>query len=86
MFQRKSWKHIKEYGLDTVTYIEDPSTCSTMVSIVSDHGKFNFNHGSRKARMNMNNYYDEYMHTCSKDATEFLLDSVDDKIKKQLPY
>ena len=83
VFQRKIWKHLKEHGLDTPTYIEDPSAYGQLVSVVSDHGKFTYEDGKAKAKFNLK-YFDEYMHSCSKDAIEVLLDSVDDKIHKQL--
>ena len=83
MFQRKVWKHLKENGLDTPTYIEDPSAYGHLVSVVSDHGKFTYEDGKAKAKFNLK-YFDEYMHSCSKDGIEVLLDSVDDKIHKQL--
>ena len=50
---------------------------------MSNHGKFTYEDGKAKARFNLK-YFDEYMHASSKDGIEFLLDSVDDKIKKQL--
>ena len=84
VFQRKIWKHLKEHGLDTPTYIEDPSAYGQLVSVVSDHGKFTYEDGKAKAKFNLK-YFDEYMHSCSNDdAIEVLLDSVDDKIHKQL--
>jgi hypothetical protein len=84
VFQRKFLKHAEEHGLDTVTYIEDPANPNELVSIVTDHGKFDPKKGTDRAKEIMEQHYDSYDKSNSKDLVELLLNSVDETLQKEL--
>ena len=84
VFQQKIWKHMKEFGLDTIAYMVDPADSTNVVTVVSDHGRFTYKEGSDKARELQKNHYDEYDRANSDDAVKFLLNSIDEDLQKQL--
>ena len=40
-FQRSVLEHLEEHGLDTITYLKDPGDSSKVISVITDHGRFN---------------------------------------------
>ena len=37
VFQSKIWKHLVEHGLDTITYLVDPSDVTDVLDVVNNH-------------------------------------------------
>ena len=48
-FQKDVVDHLEDHGLDTVTYLEDPTKPGEMVSVITNHGKFTLEEGSKAA-------------------------------------
>ena len=44
-FQEKVMDHLVDHGLDTITYLTDPGDSSKLVSVLTDHGRFNLKEG-----------------------------------------
>ena len=84
MFQYEVLEHLEDCGMDTVTYIQDPTNKDRVVSIITDHGKFTLNEGSIKGDETALVYYDEYAHSDMKDAKKFIYNSCCEDLKKQL--
>ena len=40
MFQKEVMDHLTSHGMDTITYLPDPSDKTKMVSIITDHDRF----------------------------------------------
>ncbi len=83
-FQKKILKHLKLHGMDTVTYLEDPTDTSRVVSVIEDHAKFNVKEGIKKANDNMKANFDSYAKSDDSDATEYLLACLDSDLENQL--
>ena len=80
-FQRQVMKHLEDYGMDTITYLEDPQSSNEMVSVISDHAKFSRStaKADESTRIGL---YDRYDQSNMKDAKEFLMDSLDPSLEK----
>ena len=48
LFQNDVMNHLEDYGMDTITYIQDPVDGKTLISIVDHYGKFTRETGSEK--------------------------------------
>ena len=84
LFQKDFMEHLTEHGLDTITYAPNPSNQRELVSVITDHARFNW----KTAIVDVNDvalqYYDSYDKTNQKDAIKLLLNSISDDLKKQL--
>ena len=84
-FQKKVWKHLVEHGMDTITYLEDPATPTQVVSVIDHHARFEVKAGVRAANLlKTNNTWDGYDLDNIREAKDFLLNSIDDDLEKQL--
>ena len=84
VFQRSVQEHLEDHGLDTITYLKDPFKQNATISVINEHGKFDLRQATKEAKELFNNTYDDYDRSNSKDATKFLLNSVDKDLKTQL--
>ena len=84
LFQNDVMNHLEDYGMDTITYIQDPVDGKTLISIVDHYGKFTRETGSEKGDDNKLVHYDSYDLKNVVDAKKFIYNSVDDHLKKQL--
>ena len=85
VFQKKVMKHLELYGLDTITYLRDPTDEKQVVSVITDHARFNCVDGVKAAKEHMEKYYvDSYCHGNDSDAKRFLLNSIDEYLENQL--
>ena len=82
--EKKLMKHFVAYGLDTITYLQDPSDPTKLVSVVENHGLFSLSSGSSAADLIYTTVYDTYDKENDSDAKEFLLNSVSPELEKQL--
>ena len=55
LFQRKIMDHLVEFGLDTVTYMVDPTEGNRVVSVIDHHSRFEVKEGVKQANA-MNNW------------------------------
>lgn len=84
MFQRKFLVRLGLEGLDTVSYVPDPTDPSTkMISCVTDHTRLTFDVVKKLVEKQMQKY-DEYDKANDTDAARLLLNSLDDKLEKEV--
>jgi len=83
VFQIKVMKHLKEYGLDTITYMTDPADEKLLISVVDSHSRFTAKEGLTKASI-MKTLWDSYDMANISDAKQFLLNSIDADLEQQL--
>ena len=57
-FQRKVLDHLERYGLDTITYLKDPSDATRLTCVITDHGRFNINDGAKDANATAQTHFD----------------------------
>ena len=83
-FQKKVEKHLIEHGLDTITYVPDPADPRKVISVVTEHGRLNLKEGIESGNQVAMLYYDTYDFANMEDSKQFLLNSVDEDLEKQL--
>ena len=83
-FERKLMEHLEENGLDTITYIPDPGDSTNVVSVVSDHGRFNHDEDGIKANDRAKKYFDKYNWENDGDAKKYLMACMDEDMEQQL--
>ena len=86
VFQKDVWNHLVEFGLDAITYMEDPfNTGTEVVSVIFDHARFDYRSGVQESNAMMTNTtWDRCDLENIRDAKRFLLNSLDEDLKKQL--
>ena len=86
VFQKDVWNHLVEFGMDTITYMEDPfNTGTEVVSVIFNHARFDYRNGVQESNTMMSNgTWDRYDWENIRDAKRFLLNSLDEDLKKQL--
>ena len=87
-FQDEVQKHLTHYGLDTITYLPDPAKTENdpslqMVSIIDQHSRFT-QEEVRKLSIIYRRKFDSYDEANNEDAKEFVLNSIDDDIKREV--
>ena len=83
LFQKEIMDHLKSHGLDTVTYIKDPTDGAQVVSIVTDHDRFTIKSADAVEKSQIK-AYDEYDKGNTRDAVKFLYASLNSELKQQL--
>ena len=48
-FQKDAKDHLEDNGLDTISYLPDPSDKNKLVSVITDHARFNLKDGVTEA-------------------------------------
>jgi hypothetical protein len=76
-------KHLKDYGMDTIAYVQDPMDKSRMTNCVLDYARFTTK-TTKKMLEDRFKLYDSYDKTYDKEAVEYLLASVSDKLRTEL--
>jgi hypothetical protein len=82
-FQKKMMQHLEEYGMDTTTYLPDPTDPTQMISIITHHARFTLAEASTAESTQLKSY-DEYDKSNIKDSVKFLLESVDEDLETQM--
>ena len=77
VFQKDVMQHLKEHGLDTITYLPDPTKKDTLVSVITDHARFTIEDGAKTANKIREDHFDRSARSNEKDATRFVTNSVD---------
>ena len=82
-FQGDVLKHFERYGMDTITYVEDPAAAQLMVTIIKHHTKFT--EETAKAAVNqVKALYDMYDKANIEDAKIFVENSLEKGLAKEL--
>ena len=82
-FQRRLKKHLETYGMDTICYVQDPTDSDQMINVIDKYARYSLRDGIDAGNDAMN-LFDQYDTANSKDAIEFLLNSLDDDLEKKL--
>ncbi len=82
-FQKDVMDHLTNYGLDTITYLADPQDKESMVSIVTDHAKYNPREVNA-LEASQKELYDKYDNANIRDARKYLMNSLSPDLKKQM--
>ena len=83
-FEKKIMKHLIQHGLDSITYVPDPVDATKMISVITTHARFNFKEVMKEGNTIMENHFDSYSIANVEDAKEFLMNSIDEDLEKQL--
>ena len=82
-FQKKLMKHFVKFGMDTITYLNDPNSVDEIVCVVTNHARFTFEE-AKNAEAEQAPKYDSYDLANILDAVEWLDNSIDEDLDKQL--
>ena len=83
-FQKKFMDHLKQHGMDTITYLSDPGNVLQTVSVVNQHAQFTLKEAMKSELDNQAGEYDEYDKANSRDAKASLLKSLDESLLTQM--
>ena len=77
-FKELVWDHMVQYGMDSITYLDDPTTNSptTKVSVIKEHSKFDIDKVELLIKEQYKKY-DTYDRNNDRDAVEFLHNCLD---------
>ena len=86
-FQRDVWDHLVTHGLDTIAYLKDPFTSSTMINVIENHPRFCHNHEnavilSKEGKK----HFDQWDKENDANARQFLINSLDDDILEAIKH
>ena len=63
MFQKEVMQHLVEYGMDTVSYLNNPTNSTRVVSVIEHHALFDLlKDGETLAKDTAKNHFDSYDH------------------------
>jgi hypothetical protein len=87
-FQEHLWNHMKEYGLDTIGYLNNPHINNEMISVVEQHARFTGDMTKAIAQSQaLKATFDSRDNKHDHEATKHLLASLDEDILDGLtPY
>ena len=87
-FQEHLWNHMKEYGLDTIGYLNNPHSNGEMISVVEQHARFTGDMSKAIAQSQvLKAEFDSWDNKHDHEATKHLLASLDEDILDGLtPY
>lgn len=83
-FERKLVTHFQNYGLYAITHVPDMVDRKKMVSILSNHGRFNSIKAVQTQAEVQLLSYDNYDRSNDRDAIQFLLNSLNDTLEEDL--
>ena len=83
-FGRKLKEHFIEHGIDTPTYLRDPTKKKHVVSVLDNHALFDMKEGVDEANELLENEFDEYTLAADRDGKKYLLNSLDPYLETQL--
>ena len=62
LFQQDMLDHLKDKGMNTISYLPDPGDAQKMIYVVTDHGRFNLKQAVKDANYVALVHYDDYDH------------------------
>lgn len=83
-FQKKVMQHFQKHGLDSITYLPDPTNKDQMISIVTQHPQFTLKDAKSSEKDNQADKYDMYDQKNIRDAVMFLYNSLDPSLETQM--
>jgi hypothetical protein len=85
-FQKKVMDHLKDYGLDTISYLPEPQgdpASLDVLSVISHHARFTGNmEKSMKSCKDISSKYDVWDKRHDNEAVKFLMNSLDESVKE----
>ena len=78
-FAKDVFKHLSDYGLDTISYAPNPEQRTVMSSVVEDHPKFTLDY-IKSISSTQASRYDEYDQTNDAAAKDMLMASLDETL------
>jgi hypothetical protein len=82
-FVEEVFTHLKDYGMDTIAYVQDPTEEKRMTNCVLDYARFTTK-TMEKMLAKRFHLYDSYDRKNDKEAVQYLLASVSDKLRTEL--
>jgi hypothetical protein len=83
-FQKKMMDHMIRYGMDTITYLPDPTDPKQVISVLSEHAQFTLKEAKTSEKRDHQDFYDQYDHANIRDSKTFLLNSLDEAVLTQM--
>ena len=83
-FQQDVMDHLEDHGMDTISYIVDPTDKTKMVSIVTNHGKYTLGEGTIQGDEDAAVYFDNHDKNNVRDAKRFVYNSCNEELRQQL--
>ena len=77
-------KHFEDYGLDTGTYLPDPSDPTKVISGIVNYAMFNHKDGTKKANEIYANEFDEYERGRDNDRKDFFMNSLGEELETSI--
>ena len=79
------WKHLSSHGLDTISYLRDPTDSSKVLVVIKKHARFSSNLKNAKVLSTIfSKRFDEQDQSNDSAAKAFLLDSLELKFSQVL--
>ena len=63
VFAKEVEEHMKDHGMDTVMYAQDPASSNKVVSVLTEHGKFEVKEGVKSGNKTMKDHFDCLLYT-----------------------
>jgi hypothetical protein len=83
-FQKKISDHLVRHGMDTITYLTDPTDSTKVVSILGEHDQFTLKEAKDIEEKDQSSSYDQYDESNIRDSKTFLLNSLDETVLTQM--
>jgi hypothetical protein len=83
VFQNSVWKHLRNSGMDTISYLPDPEDPTKMTSVVTNHARFTLRTAKKLGAIQLTKY-DPYDSTNDEAARTFLLKSITTTISQKI--
>ena len=83
VFQNAIWKHLRNTGMDTISYLPDPEDPTKMVSVVTNHARFTLLTAKKLGAAQVVKY-DSYDATNDDAARTFLLASLNQALSNKI--
>jgi hypothetical protein len=82
-FEEKVWRHFCDTGLDTIAYVPNPIGSTEMINVIQEHDRFSVESVIKLVEAQVKKY-DDYDIQSDNEATEFLKESLDFELAKEL--
>jgi GAG-pre-integrase domain/Zinc knuckle len=82
-FEERVWRHFCDTGLDTIAYVPNPIGSTEMINVIQEHDRFSVESVIKLVAAQVKKY-DDYDIQSDDEATEFLKESLDFELAKEL--
>ena len=80
LFQDNVMEHLKDTGMDTISYMPDPEDPDKMISVVLGHSRFTLSSVRGHSRLQVP-FYDDYDNMNNRAAKQFLIASLSTELE-----